>query len=110
MDGAQSPAAELGVPHVALGNTLKNESGQAVVEYILLLMTVVGMWAAIMGWASRTKFAERLMKPITGSYAAAYQLGDINAVGFEEGTPKRHARFFGCEECFRIFINPGNRK
>ncbi|MGK5082903.1 hypothetical protein WDW37_06330 [Bdellovibrionota bacterium FG-1] len=83
-----------------------DESGQAVIEYILLLSVVVMIYVALVGWMNRFGFMDKMTKPITTDFARAYQYGDPKAQGFDDGTPKRHPRIQGCEECFRVFINP----
>jgi hypothetical protein len=82
------------------------ESGQAVIEYILLLVVVVGAYATLASWAAKYGLAQKLTAPVTGDFAKAYQFGDVKAKGYEDGTPERHPRAVGCQDCFRIFINP----
>lgn len=83
-----------------------NQSGQAVVEYILILALVVSLYVTLNSWASRFGLARKLVTPISKDFAKIYQYGDPKAAGFEDETRKRHPRISGCEGCFRLFINP----
>jgi hypothetical protein len=83
----------------------KNQDGQAVVEYILLLATIVAIYATIISWASSFGLMQKMITPISKDFAKTYQFGDPKADGFD-GEPKRHPRIYGCEGCFRLFINP----
>lgn len=84
---------------------LKNERGQAIVEYILLLSTIVAIYATVISWVSQFGLMQKLVAPLNNEFAKTYQFGDPKADGFD-GEPKRHPRISGCDECFRIFINP----
>lgn len=86
----------------------RDESGQAVLEYILILFVVVSAFFTVATWFNRFGFAKKLTKPVSTDFAKAYQFGDTKAAGFDSDTPKRHPRIDGCEECFRLFINPGD--
>lgn len=85
---------------------LKNSSGQATTEYILLLSIVVAAFVAVVGAIQRLGLREQMMKPVTETYATTYQYGDPDVVGFDQdGGPEQHPRHeFGNN--FRIFINP----
>jgi hypothetical protein len=83
-----------------------SSSGQAVIEYILLLTVIVSAYMTLSSWAARFGLAQKLATPVTQDFAKAYKYGDIKASGFDEGDPKRHPRISGCDGCFRIFINP----
>jgi hypothetical protein len=83
-----------------------SESGQAVVEYILLLSIVVSIYFTVTGWANSYGLANKLITPISKDFAATYQFGDPKASGFDSDSPKRHPRIEDCDECFRLFINP----
>lgn len=85
----------------------ETQSGQAVIEYIMLLAVVIGSYMTLASWFTRFGFAEKLTRPITKSFAHAYQYGDVEALGFDDGGPKRHPRAnTRSNENFRIFINP----
>lgn len=81
------------------------ESGQATIEYVLILTIIVSFYIALMNVIDRLKLAERLMGPIVGSYAMTYKYGNPKAKGFDEGTPENHPRaVIGGK--VRLFINP----
>ena len=79
-----------------------NESGQAVTEYILLLLTVVGAFLTISSFIANSNLAQSLTAPITKDFAHAYQYGNSTTLGFEDGGPKNHPRL----GTGRMFINP----
>lgn len=84
----------------------RDESGQAVIEYILLLATVVSVYFAVAAWVNQYGLAQKMISPISTDFAATYQFGDPKGAGFDSDTPKRHPRIEDCEGCFRLFINP----
>jgi len=87
---------------------LGNSSGQAIVEYILLLSAIVVCFTIAARGITRSGLEEKLTRPLKGRFAHAYQLGDIKAKDIgEEGGPERHALMDSCAGCFRIFLNPG---
>lgn len=94
----------------AQARRLSNDSGQAVLEYILLLSIIVGIYATVSGWASSYGLAQKMISPISKDFAAIYQFGDPKAAGFESDSPKHHPRIEDCEGCFRLFINPSIKK
>lgn len=81
---------------------LGNESGQAITEYILLLLTVVGAFVMISQFIANSNIAQNLTTPITQDFAHAYQYGNSKTLGFEDGGPKNHPRLGNG----RMFINP----
>lgn len=88
---------------------VRDEQGQAVVEYLLLLAVVVGFFMVMSAGLKKTMIGKKLMTPITVDFARAYKYGHPKAEGTDEGgSPKRHPRYDG-EESFRIFMNPGFR-
>lgn len=89
---------------------MKNQSGQATTEYILLLSVVVGFYILVAGTIKRFGIAEKIMRPVIGPFAAAYQYGHPLAKGYEDGGPKNHPRIYGGEGNFRIFLNPDTTK
>lgn len=88
-----------------LNTKIKNESGQAVTEYVLIMGIIVLFYGALMSVIEKMNLAERLAAPIVGSYARAYKYGNPKAKGFDEGTPENHPRaVIGGK--VRLFINP----
>lgn len=84
---------------------IRNESGQAATEYILILTIIVSFYMALVTVVDKAKLGERLMGPIVGSYAATYKYGNPKAKGFDEGTPENHPRAV-IDGKVRLFINP----
>lgn len=86
-------------------SNIRNESGQAVTEYVLILGIIVLFYGALMSVVEKMNLAERLAAPIVGSYARTYKYGNPKAKGFDEGTPENHPRaVIGGK--VRLFINP----
>ncbi len=81
------------------------ESGQATVEYVLILTIIVSFYMALMTVIDRSNLAERLAGPVVGSYANTYKYGHPKAKGFDEGTPENHPRAV-IDGKVRLFINP----
>jgi hypothetical protein len=86
---------------------VRNERGQAVVEYILLVAIIVTFFVGVRRAFERFRIGEALMRPITQEFAAAYQFGHPKAKGFDNGGPEYHPRAIGGNNNFRIFFNPG---
>lgn len=83
-----------------------SESGQAVIEYILLLSIVVSIFIVVSRGLSRAGMTKMLMKPLRENFARAYQYGHPEALGVDDGGPKNHPREVNGENSFRLFINP----
>lgn len=86
------------------------ESGQALVEYILLLAIIVGIYMLVVKGFSEYQIAKKLTARITGPFTRTYRYGHPQTRGYEDGTPKKHPRVPVGEDNFRIFINPGTTK
>jgi hypothetical protein len=85
--------------------TLRDRSGQATIEYVLVLTVIVAGYMALISMVERLRLPERLMGPIVGSYANVYKYGHPRAKGFDEGTPENHPRAV-TDGRVRLFINP----
>jgi uncharacterized protein (UPF0333 family) len=72
----------------ALGN-----SGQAALEYILVLILVMMMFMSIMRYISDQKLLEKFMEPAKNKYRVLYQYGHPQATDIGGVTD-------------RVFINP----
>jgi hypothetical protein len=79
----------------------QNESGQAVTEYILLLIIVAGAYMTIAAFITNSGLAQKLTSSVSQDFAKAYQYGDPTALGYDDGGPKNHPRANN-----RMFINP----
>ena len=82
------------------------ESGQATVEYVILLSVVVTFFLLVSTGMKKMNLGEKLIAPIKGPFAAAYRYGHPKAKGYEDGGPTYHPRVVGGDQNFRIFFNP----
>jgi hypothetical protein len=90
-------------------STMKNESGQAVTEYILMVAVVVGLFLAVETALTKTGLNATMMTPLTKNYYFTYKYGHPKALGYDEaaqGGPSMHPRITTPGN-FRIFIDPG---
>lgn len=87
------------------------ESGQAITEYLLLLLIVVSAYLMLAAGMARSGITEKLMKPLKEDFARAYRYGHPKAKGYEDGEPQKHPRIPSAEgkDNFRIFMSPGMR-
>jgi hypothetical protein len=81
------------------------ESGQAVTEYILVLVVLVAAYMSLMAMISKLDLGAKLMSPIVDSFSRVYKYGHPKAKGFDEGTPENHPRAV-LQGKVRLFINP----
>ncbi len=88
--------------HSRLCSFSGSESGQAVLEYVLLLTLVVSIFGVISSALGKFDFAGKLLGPLSGDFAHAYRYGHPKALGFDDGGPKKHPRANGGDN-FRIF-------
>jgi len=87
-----------------------SESGQAIIEYILLLSVLVGAFMILETGLKRLGIGAALLAPISDSFKWAYKYGHPKARGYDEGEPKNHPRTVQGENDFRIFITREGRK
>lgn len=85
------------------------ESGQATLEYVLLIAVVVGFFAIATSQLERLGVGAKILKPLNTDFANAYKYGHPKARGYDEGEPEMHPRI-ETRGNFRIFINPQVRK
>jgi hypothetical protein len=83
----------------------RRDSGQATIEYVLLIATVVSFYLIVLRGLGRIGVSSRVAGPITGEFARAYRYGHPKAKGPDDGGPDLHPRFLGGNN-FRIFLNP----
>lgn len=74
-------------------------------EYVLLLLIVIGGYSIIFRWFNNFGLADKLASPLTTTYARVYKYGHPKAKGFDEGTPEFHPRIVVNGKT-RMFINP----
>jgi hypothetical protein len=90
-------------------DSVKKQSGQATVEYVLLLSIVVTVFLLVSRGIAQTQLVTKLMTPITGDYAKAYQNGHYKASApDDQGGAVKHPRVVGAPESFRIFYTEGS--
>lgn len=85
----------------------RDQSGQAVIEYVLLLAITLMFFLMVARGLMALKVEEAFMRPLAQTYAKTYQYGHPKALGYgDDGGPKMHPRVFqpGSDN-FRIFIN-----
>ncbi|MBL7716034.1 MAG: hypothetical protein JNL01_11270 [Bdellovibrionales bacterium] len=81
-----------------------NESGQGMLEYILLIFIIVGVFLGISRGMVKIGLAERMMRPIREDFAYAYRHGHPEARGYEDGGPKKHPRALQGAGSGRMYI------
>lgn len=88
-----------------------NQSGQATVEYILILSVVVAIFVTLRGALGDLDLAGGIAGPIQTELRRAYQYGDADTIGPDERNgPVNHIRAtVPAGKNFRIFMNPGPR-
>jgi hypothetical protein len=88
----------------------RDQSGQAVLEYVLLLSITFVLFLVVTRGLSRFRVEEKLLSPISKTYAATYRYGHPEAKGYDDGGPYKHPRALAPgTESFRIFINSSNQ-
>jgi len=91
---------------MVMKNNSTNQSGQAIVEYILLISIVVGLFLIVSRGLNQGNLAVVITKPIKEDYAKVYKYGHPKASGVDDPEgPARHPRFEGSNS-FRLYINP----
>ena len=85
---------------------MKNQNGQAVTEYILLLAILVSLFTLIMNTLMQSSVLDMLKAPLEKGYKYTYQYGHPDARGQDNGGPKYIPQQHDLSQNFRIFINP----
>ena len=90
--------------------SLRDESGQAITEYILLLSVLVSIFVGVAAALRGKNLGAMVTKPIQQDFKYAYQYGHPKARGYDDGGPTKHPRAVdptGSDTSnFRIFLNP----
>ena len=84
---------------------MKRESGQALIEYVLLICLIAGMINILN--RGMPAFLASLEAPLRVDFKRAYRNGHPKACGFEDpdpcsGQPEKHPRHLGGDN-FRLF-------
>lgn len=86
---------------------MKQEDGQTIVEYVLLLVFIVGAYVTVMKGLAQFDFAGKLNKKLTGTYASYYKYGNKETKSMpDEQSWQGHPQ---SPDQFRIFISNGSK-
>lgn len=85
-----------------------NRSGQAVTEYLLLLLIILGIASIIRVGLRKYRVPDLLLQPIQKNFYYTYRYGHVEARGPDDGGFKHHPRYIGGGN-FRLFMNPGRK-
>lgn len=90
---------------------MRSEQGQAITEYLLLLLILAISGAAVMRGIRGFGIGDRLTNWLTGSYRSSYTYGHPKAKGPNEGGPRFLPLATGGrgEGNGRLFISPEAR-
>ncbi len=78
----------------------KRQSGQSLLEYVFLLLVVVGLVSIVYGRLGGT--LDLLETPLTRDFPYTYRYGDPKARGFDDGEPTRHPGIYRADN-FKFF-------
>ena len=84
-----------------------DEKGQAITEYVLLMVIVVSTFLAVLKLMDRVGVSGKLAGIVTGPYKNTYQFGhpEASIAGASGGETKNHPRVVGDgTNNFRIFL------
>lgn len=82
-------------------------SGQALLEYVILLGIVVSLFVTLSKKLAETNALSQLQKPLKEEFARTYRYGHPKARGQEDGGPVNLPQYDDLDGAnFRIFINP----
>jgi hypothetical protein len=86
----------------------KNQSGQSITEYILVMLVIVGLISFVMKWMKTNEFFfKNVTQPMVSYLRFNYKYGDQNALGFDEQNPRRHILMTPSGGNIKIFV-PSN--
>ncbi len=89
-----------------LRKKLREESGQAVVEYILMMVLVMSAVMLVIGKLKKDEyFFKHFTEPLVKHVTYNYKYADATAQGWDEGNPRLHIQISRPNEgqTFRIF-------
>ncbi len=89
-------------------NSWRNQKGQSMVEYILVMAIVVTAIVVILGQMKKNEFFfKRFTEPLVKHLAYNYKYADPKAQGWDEGSPNSHIQIQEPQgRTFRLF-QPG---
>ncbi len=85
---------------------LRNQRGQSIVEYMLVLIVIVSALLLILKLMKESNFFyKNISEPLVKHIAYNYKYGDPKAQGWDEGSPKLHIQISRPNEgqTFRMF-------
>ncbi len=87
---------------------IKNNQGQAMIEYVLMMAIILGIYLGVSKGISRLGLDKKITNSITTTFSAAYRYGHVKAKGYDDGGPAYHPRADtgGGNNNFRVFFNP----
>lgn len=83
-----------------------DEKGQSIMEYMLVLIVVVGALLTLLSLLKSSNFFyKRVTEPLVRHITYNYKYGDPSAQGWDEGNPKLHIQISRPNEgqTFRLF-------
>jgi hypothetical protein len=83
---------------------MREQSGQATTEYILLLAVVVSLFSLVMSQLQNFDLAKHFSDFLSKSFVGAYQYGKPGATGYDDGGPTNHPRAPDGNGDIRIFF------
>ena len=86
--------------------TLKNQEGQTMLEYILMLFLIVGVVVGVIKWLKSSEFFfKKISQPMMSYLRYNYKYGDPTARGWDEGGAKKHVQISVPDgQTFRMFV------
>ena len=87
---------------------VRNRSGQAITEYVLLLAVLVSLYSLLLKLLGGSQIMNRIRTPLEKDYQYTYRYGHPKARGPDDGGVKYIPQYRDGknDEDFRIFINP----
>ena len=85
---------------------LRDESGQSVAEYVLVLAVIVGGILLFLNFLKSSNFFyKKVTAPLVSHIVYNYKYGDPTAQGWDEGSPLKHIQISRPNEgqTFRLF-------
>jgi hypothetical protein len=85
---------------------LRNQRGQSVAEYLLVLLVIVSAVLLVLGLLKKSDFFyKNVSEPLVKHITYNYKYGDPSAQGWDEGSPRLHIQISKPNEgqTFRLF-------
>lgn len=85
---------------------LKNQKGQSMLEYILVMLVVVSALIMVLGNLKKNQFFfKNITEPLVKHLVYNYKYADPKSQGWDEGNPKKHIQISRPNDSntFRLF-------